>query len=118
MADPTVLAQATPGIYRADPALSAHLKRASAGQACGIHPIALQTALAEDPAVALTVAGRDRRRGEAFVRSLRYANPVAFKPCDVDVEAAQALAASQPNLVIHTAGPFQGAGYDLAQLCI
>jgi saccharopine dehydrogenase-like NADP-dependent oxidoreductase len=67
-------------------------------------------ALAADPHIELRVAGRDARRAEAFADSLEGG---ARGVC-IDVQApafADTLRELGAELVIHTAGPFQGQDY-------
>lgn len=70
-------------------------------------------ALAADAAIELVVAGRDGAKAAAFAAGLPCAAPAVL-----DTEAADfaaRLAALRPGLVIHTAGPFQGQGYAVAE---
>ncbi len=75
-------------------------------------------ALAEDTAITLIIAGRDKDKALALAGQLK------LKPEQVAMIDAQAndlatqLQALQVNTVIHTAGPFQGQGYDVARACI
>jgi len=65
-------------------------------------------ALAPDPRIELIVAGRDRRRAATLAASLHAA------AVELDTSAADfadRLAWTRPDLVIHTAGPFQGQDY-------
>jgi len=71
-------------------------------------------ALAGDPHIELVVAARDERRAAAFAASL----PGSARAVGLDTTApdfAQRLRGVEPGLVIHTAGPFQGQGYAVAQ---
>jgi len=72
-------------------------------------------ALAGDPSMRLTVAGRDAARAEAF------AAPLGASAVGLDhgsAEFARRLAEIRPDLLIHTAGPFQGQDYSVAEACI
>lgn len=72
-------------------------------------------ALAGDPAINLTVAGRDAARAEPFAAALGASAKV------LDHRAAEfprRLAELRPDLLIHTAGPFQGQDYGVATACI
>lgn len=75
-------------------------------------------ALARTPAIAVVVAGRHARgQGPAHFPELSHALEFA----DLDIGAADldtALARLRPELVIHTAGPFQGQGYAVALACL
>jgi NAD(P)-dependent dehydrogenase (short-subunit alcohol dehydrogenase family) len=77
--------------------------------------------LAAEPDIALIIAGRRLEAARAFVQTLR---PVARERCEcaeLDYASSQfacTLAALKPDLVIHTSGPFQGAGYTVAHAAI
>jgi hypothetical protein len=80
-------------------------------------------ALAPDPAIELTVAGRDAARAEQFAAGLATGatapNPPAAAAIDHQSRSFRtALAALRPNLLIHNAGPFQGQDYSVAEACI
>ena len=66
---------------------------------------------------AVTVAGRDRGKAEAFCR--RHAE-AGFAPLALDRSAglAAALADARPWLVVDAAGPFQGSDHAVAEACI
>ncbi len=72
----------------------------------------ISRALATDPAVDLIVAGRDVQRAEALGRSLG-ASGIALDTGAPDLAAR--LAALGAQLVIHTAGPFQGQEWTVAR---
>lgn len=61
------------------------------------------------------VAGRSREKAERFCAGQAGLVPLAL---DRDNGLAAALAGHRPFAVIDAAGPFQGAGYDVAQACI
>ncbi len=71
--------------------------------------------LAPDPNIQLLIGGRSARRAAAFVSELAAANTA--EPCavDIDRDIAAQLAALRPDLVIHTTGPFQRQGYQVAR---
>lgn len=70
--------------------------------------------LARDPAIAITGVARDRARLERLRQELGVTT-VAF---DLAGDWHEALRATGPDLVIHTAGPFQGRDYAVATACI
>lgn len=70
--------------------------------------------LARDPAMAITAVARDRTKLER----LRLELGVAIAAFDLEGDWREALAATAPELVIHTAGPFQGRSYAVAEACI
>jgi saccharopine dehydrogenase-like NADP-dependent oxidoreductase len=71
-------------------------------------------ALAEHPAIQLLIGGRDLRRAEALADALGH----DCRPVAIDLAAADfsgALRRLGVELLIHTAGPFQQQGYDVAR---
>ena len=70
--------------------------------------------LACDPAISITAVARDRVKLEG----LRQELGVAIAAFDLDGDWHAPLAATKPDLVIHTAGPFQGHSYAVAEACI
>ncbi|HCS23453.1 MAG TPA: saccharopine dehydrogenase NADP-binding domain-containing protein [Alphaproteobacteria bacterium] len=75
--------------------------------------------LAQDAGFEILVAGRDVAKAATLADSLKHA-PATVKPCLLDIhhDFPAALAALAPDIVIHTCGPFQGQGYDIARACI
>jgi saccharopine dehydrogenase-like NADP-dependent oxidoreductase len=73
--------------------------------------------LAGDAGLDVIVAGRDRVRAEALCDALRQSTGAGLSAEAVDIDRAfdAALARLRPDLVIHTAGPFQGQSYDVAR---
>ena len=75
-------------------------------------------ALARDDRVRLVIGGRDRQRAVAAVRALGLA---AERGVGIDAhgrDLTAQLRALEADLVIHTAGPFQGQDYDVAEAAI
>ncbi len=70
--------------------------------------------LAADAGIALTIGGRAPAKAEALARTL------GAEALEIDAagEIGEALARARPNLLIHTAGPFQGQDYRVAEACI
>ena len=68
-------------------------------------------ALAGDRAIQLVVAARDPERARAFAQPLGAVGAAADS---TDARLAERLHALGADLVIHTAGPFQGQGYAVA----
>ena len=77
-------------------------------------------ALALDEAIEVIVAGRSAtRRGAAAFAGLPQAARLAYVDLDTGAPDFPArLAAQQADLVIHTAGPFQGQDLSVAQACL
>lgn len=74
--------------------------------------------LADDAGIRLIVSGRDGARARDLIAGLCAAHPIEWHAFDKSADLAGALAATRPDLVIDTAGPFQGHGYDVAEACI
>lgn len=74
--------------------------------------------LAGDPEIALLIGGRNRSKGQAFAASLDGPNEATYCAVDIDGDLDRAFADAAPDIVIHTTGPFQGQGYDVAEACI
>lgn len=82
----------------------------------------ITTTLAHDRDLHLLVAGRHLDAAERMVAGLRGDGAsAALSAIALDVEAtdlAARIAALQPQLVIHTAGPFQGRDYRVAEAAL
>lgn len=86
--------------------------------AAGVFGSRIARRLARDARFELIVAGRRRDALESLRTSL---NDPAVQVAALDVDDAgfaTALAEWRPRLVIHTAGPFQGQDYRVAEACI
>jgi NAD(P)-dependent dehydrogenase (short-subunit alcohol dehydrogenase family) len=74
--------------------------------------------LAITPGITVIAAGRNPAQAAARLPGVDLAN---IELCRLDTAAADfaaTLAGTRADLVIHTAGPFQGQGYDVAQACL
>ena len=78
--------------------------------------------LGRDPALGLVIAGRDGERADALARTLAVCYPqsrICAAALDHESESfSRDLGALNPTLVIHTAGPFQGQDYHVAEACV
>lgn len=77
-------------------------------------------ALANDPALALIVAGRNDERAARFVAGLR-GTQASMETAALDTTSATfdlQLAELRPDVVIDTAGPFQGKDYRVAEAAL
>ncbi|OYQ40825.1 saccharopine dehydrogenase [Rhodoferax sp. TH121] len=77
-------------------------------------------ALAADSSIELLVAGRYESRASAFAQALNQIHHRHAKGVAVDWQSAhfvQTLQAHGVELLLHTAGPFQGQNYVVAQAC-
>ncbi len=75
--------------------------------------------LAPHPQIRLIIGGRDAKKAADFAATLTDA---AHKPAtavlDITKDMGAVLKSAAPDMVIHTSGPFQGQGYDVAKACI
>jgi hypothetical protein len=78
--------------------------------------------LLDEPAVRLVVAGRSLARSETLAASLQAGAPAAtVVPARIeagDPDFGACLAALEPTIVLHTAGPYQGQDYTVARACL
>jgi len=75
-------------------------------------------ALAAEPGIQLLIAGRSLDKATRFVSQLRAAaepEPVAL---DISADITATLAATRPDILIHTTGPFQTQAYAAAEACL
>ncbi len=73
--------------------------------------------LASDDALEILVAGRSRARAEAFIAALAPASG-GMQAFELDITAGditERLRQAHADVVIHTAGPFQGCDYRVAE---
>jgi len=86
--------------------------------ATGVFGSRIAHRLAREPRFSLVLVGRQRQALEALRAEL--CDPlVEVATLDVtDIELPAALAQLAPQLVIHTAGPFQGQDYLVAEACL
>lgn len=74
--------------------------------------------LAPNPGIQLVIAGRSLERALDHAASLKAANSAEGKAIDIGGDLDAALREAQPDMVIHTVGPFQGQSYAVAEACI
>jgi saccharopine dehydrogenase-like NADP-dependent oxidoreductase len=67
-----------------------------------------------EPNITVIVAGRSAGRAKAFAQALKAEWAAIDVPATIDLT----LASVRPDIVIHTSGPFQGQGYEVAEACI
>lgn len=75
-------------------------------------------ALSQHEQIQLIIAGRRIEKAQAFVETLAAKNQPLPAYCDIDRDIHQSLALLQPDIVIHTSGPFQGQSLHVAESCI
>ncbi len=80
----------------------------------GIFGGRIAEALARDPRCMVRVVGRNAKIGRNFGHRVG----VEFHQCVLTDRAALERAIAGSFLVIHAAGPFQGADYQVAEICL
>lgn len=70
--------------------------------------------LARDASLTVIIAGRSAAKAKALAESLN----AEWAVVDIHQNLADSLKIITPDIVIHTSGPFQGQGYDVAAACI
>lgn len=74
--------------------------------------------LAMDENVQLIIAGRSLEKAQKAASDLNAKNPAMAATLDIGKNLPISLKVLNPDIVIHTSGPFQSQGYDVAQACI
>ena len=74
--------------------------------------------LAQDNNVQVIVAGRSLANAKKLALDLESVNKVEAVAIDINKDLTEALTAINPDIVIHTSGPFQAQTYDVARTCI
>jgi hypothetical protein len=73
-------------------------------------------ALSLNPRIKLIIGGRNLDKAQEFSQQLP--KPVEIVYCDIFQQFAAVLRELKPDIVIHTSGPFQTQGYQVAQACL
>jgi saccharopine dehydrogenase-like NADP-dependent oxidoreductase len=74
----------------------------------------ISKSLAQDHNITLIIAGRSLSKAQACAKEINAEAAVI----DINSNFTDTLHKLKPNIVIHTSGPFQAQGYDVAQACI
>ncbi|PCI57361.1 MAG: potassium transporter [Alphaproteobacteria bacterium] len=74
--------------------------------------------LARESNIQVIIAGRSLEKAQGFAGDIAAVNKVECAQLDITSDITGALAEIKPDIVIHTSGPFQAQGYDVAQACI
>jgi len=74
--------------------------------------------LARDIEIKLIIGGRSREKAIALAKTLTSANPTESVHLDINRNIAEQLEEIAPDIAIHTSGPFQSQGYNVAEACI
>jgi saccharopine dehydrogenase-like NADP-dependent oxidoreductase len=70
--------------------------------------------LAQDSDIQVIIAGRSEGKAKALAESLK----AEWAALDIEKNLDESLQNIKPDIVIHTSGPFQGQGYEVAESCI
>jgi hypothetical protein len=74
--------------------------------------------LATDPNIALLIGGRSQAKADTFAASLKASNPASGCTVDIDRNIEARLREIEPDIVIHTTGPFQSQDHRVASAAI
>jgi saccharopine dehydrogenase-like protein len=75
-------------------------------------------ALARESDIQLLIGGRSRAKAHAFAEALGAMLPAEAVALDIAGDLRAAFATAQPDIVIHTTGPFQDQSYAVARAAI
>ena len=74
--------------------------------------------LAQENNIQLIIAGRSLRKAQHLAASIHSSNAIEPMAIDIKKDIQNVLESLRLNAVIHTCGPFQSQGYEVAQACI
>ncbi len=74
--------------------------------------------LAKEDNIQLIIAGRSREKAENFIDGMDAVHKPEAVAIDITKGFPAALVRIKPDIVIHTSGPFQSQGYEVAYACI
>jgi Saccharopine dehydrogenase NADP binding domain len=74
----------------------------------------ISRSLSRDNDIHLIIAGRSAEKAKIFADEIG----ATWAYLDIYKNLGEVLQSQKPNAVIHTSGPFQGQGYDVAEACI
>lgn len=74
--------------------------------------------LAKETNIQIIIAGRSLKKAQELAEKLETANNPETVMLDIQSALGEALARIKPDIVIHTSGPFQAQGYEVAEACI
>ncbi len=64
------------------------------------------------------IAGRSVDKAKKLISKIDAVNEIKAVGLDINIEITPSLCEIKPDIVIHTSGPFQSQGYDVAEVCI
>lgn len=74
--------------------------------------------LAREADIQVLIAGRDLAKAQTLAADIAAVQPALPVQLDIHRNLAEVLRQYRPQVVIHTSGPFQAQGYEVAQACI
>ena len=74
--------------------------------------------LAQESNIQVIIAGRSLLKAHNLASSIPSVNPAEYVELDINRLSSNSLTTINPSIVIHTSGPFQSQGYEVAQACI
>lgn len=74
--------------------------------------------LADERNIQLIIAGRSIDKARLLSTELDATNPAKYAALDIHSNLNEALEELKPDIVIHTSGPFQPQGYEVARACL
>lgn len=74
--------------------------------------------LAKEPNIQLIIAGRSIKKAEKLAREVGCVRRPEIAELDVSRDLTDKFTEINPDIVIHTSGPFQGQSYKVAEACI
>ncbi|WP_417624403.1 saccharopine dehydrogenase NADP-binding domain-containing protein [Paremcibacter congregatus] len=74
--------------------------------------------LAQEKNIRVIIAGRSLEKAKRLAATIDAVNDVEVCYTDINQKFSEALSSIAPHIVIHTSGPFQSQGYDVANICI
>lgn len=74
--------------------------------------------LAKDSKIQVMIAGRTLSKAQTLIDGMEAVNLPEAVFCDIHQNIEKVLKETDPSVVIHTSGPFQGQSYVVAEACI
>ena len=78
----------------------------------------ISKALAADSQIQVIIGGRSLPKAQALSKELKSVNQTETERLDINNALETSLAKINPDIVIHTSGPFQAQSYHVAEACI
>ncbi len=78
----------------------------------------ISRALARESNIQVIIAGRSIDKASNLANKIKAVNKTEAIALDINTDISAALKTIKPQIVIHTSGPFQMQGYDVARACV